>query len=97
MPCASVAPVFLCCWEVVMEVSGMMDFAIGANVDTGVPRDVGEAGCCMTVLDNLATQDESCGRALDASGVVDHGCHASRDQREDATAGTGMLMRSLSQ
>ena len=58
-----------------MAMSGMVDSAVGATVDTGVPRDVGEAGCCMIVLDNLATQDESCGGALDASRVVDHGCH----------------------
>ena len=32
----------------------------------------------MSVLDNLATWDESCGGALDASGVVDHGRHGSR-------------------
>ena len=50
-----------------MAVPSMMDSAVGATVDTGVPGDVEEAGCCMSILDNFAAQD--------ASGVVDHGRH----------------------
>ena len=47
-----------------LAVFGMVDSAVGAAVDTGVPGDVGEARCCMSIQDNLASGDESCGGAM---------------------------------
>ena len=72
-PCSSVARVLTCGWDVVGAVSGMSDM-VGSvfTVDAGLLRGVGEAGCCMSVLDNLAVRNESCGGTLDFSGVVDH-------------------------
>ena len=58
-----------------VAVSCKVDSAVSAAVDTAVPRDIREAGCCMSILDDSAAGDESCGGALDASGVVDHGHH----------------------
>ena len=58
-----------------MAVPEVVASVVGSTVDSWVPGDVWESGCCVSMQDELAAGDDSCCGALDASWVLHHGRH----------------------
>ena len=46
----------------------------------------------MSILDNLAAGDESCGGALDAAWIVDHGCHGGHGDLGQVAVDAGWVL-----